>query len=77
MDLRITKSKYTPEQRLAIIEEYEKGALSGKEIAEKYGIKYPSQILNWRKRLLKKYNLCKSKKMRTFASGYEKKSGPK
>ncbi len=53
MDLRITKSKYTPEQRLAIIEEYEKGALSGKEIAEKYGIKYPSQILNWRKRLLK------------------------
>ena len=69
MDLRRTKSKYTPEQRLAIIEEYEKGALSGKEIAEKYGIKYPSQILNWRKRLLKKqYNLCKSGKMRTFAS---------
>ena len=46
MDLRITKSKYTPEQRLAIIEEYEKGALSGKEIAEKYGIKYLLQILN-------------------------------
>lgn len=67
MDLRRTKSKYTPEQRLAIIEEYEKGALSGKEITEKDGIKYPSQILNWRKRLLKKqYNLCKSGKMRTF-----------
>ena len=33
MDLRRTKSKYTPEQRLAIIEEYEKGVLTGKEIA--------------------------------------------
>ena len=32
MDLRRTKSKFTREQRLAIIEEYEKGVLSYTEI---------------------------------------------
>ena len=33
MDLRRTKSKFTREQRLAIIEKYEKGTLTGKAIA--------------------------------------------
>ena len=47
MDLRRTKSKFTREQRLAIIEEYEKGTLTGKEIAQKYGFRSPSVIYNW------------------------------
>lgn len=51
MDLRRTKSKFTREQRLAIIEEYEKGVLTGKEIAQKYGFRSPSLIFNWRERL--------------------------
>ncbi len=68
MDLR-NKSKFTRKQRLAIIEEYENGTLSGKEIAEKYGIKYPSIIANWRKRLLKPpVYLRKSEKSSTFAA---------
>jgi transposase-like protein len=68
MDLRC-KSKFTREQKIAIVEEFEKGALSGKEIAEKYGIKYPSLIANWRTRLLKpRVSLRKSKKSSTFAS---------
>ena len=69
MDLRRSKSKFTREQRLAIIEEYEKGALTGKEISEKYGIKYPSMIFNWRKRLQKPHvYLRKSEKSSTFAA---------
>ena len=69
MDLRRTKSKYTPEQRLAIIEEYEKGVLTGKEIAQKYGFRSPSLIFNWRERLLNPHQgLRKSKKSSTFAS---------
>ena len=67
MDLRC-KSKFTREQKIAIVEEFEKGALSGKEIAEKYGIKYPSLIANWRTRLLKpRVYLRKSEKSSIFA----------
>ena len=62
MDLRRTKSKFTREQRLAIIEEYEKGTLTGKEIAQKYGFRSPSVIFNWRERLLNPHQgLRKSK----------------
>ena len=68
MDLRC-KSKFTREQKIAIVEEFEKGALSGKEIAEKYGIKYPSLIANWRTRLLTpRVSLRKSEKSSTFAA---------
>ena len=52
MDLRRRRSKFTREQRLAIIEEYENGTLTGAEIAQKYGFKSPSLIFNWRERLL-------------------------
>ena len=70
MDLRRSKSKFTREQRLAIIEEYENGALTGKEIAQKYGMKSPSIIFNWRERLLKpRVCLRKSEKSSTFAAG--------
>jgi transposase-like protein len=69
MDLRRSKSKFTREQRLAIIEEYENGALTGKEIAQKYGMKSPSIIFNWRERLLKpRVYLRKSEKSSTFAA---------
>ena len=69
MDLRRTKSKFTREQRLAIIEEYENGALTGKEIAQKYGMKSPSMIFNWRERLLNPHqHLRKSEKSSTFAA---------
>jgi transposase-like protein len=69
MDLRRSKSKFTREQRLAIIEEYENGALTGKEIAQKYGMKSPSMIFNWRERLLNPHqHLRKSEKSSTFAS---------
>ena len=68
MDLRRSKSKFTREQRLAIIEEYENGSLIGKEIAQKYGIKCPSLIFTWRKRLQKPpVYLRKSEKSSTFA----------
>ena len=68
MDLRRSKSKFTREQRLAIIEEYENGALTGKEIAQKYGMKSPSIIFNWRERLLKpRVYLRKSEKSSIFA----------
>ena len=73
MDLRRTKSKFTREQRLAIIEEYEKGTLTGKEIAQKYGFKSPSLIFNWRERLLNPHqHLRKSEKNRTFAAHFSK-----
>ena len=72
MDLRRTKSKFTREQRLAIIEEYEKGTLTGKEIAQKYGFRSPSVIYNWRERLLNPHQgLRKSKKSSIFAAEIE------
>jgi transposase-like protein len=69
MDLRRTKIKFTQEQRLAIIEEYEKGTLTGKEIAKKYGFRSPSVIYNWRERLLNpRQRLRISKKSSIFAA---------
>jgi len=69
MDLRRTKSKFTQEQRLAIIEEYEKGTLTGKEIAQKYGFRSPSLIFTWRERLLNlRQHLRNSEKSSTFAA---------
>ena len=69
MDLRRTKRKFTREQRLAIIEEYEKGTLTGKEIAQKYGFRSPSLIFNWRERLLNpRQHLRNSEKSSIFAA---------
>ena len=71
MDLR-RRRNFTREQRKAIIEEYDHGPLTGAEIAQKYGIKSPSLIFTWRKRLEKgpKY-LQKSKKSSTFVTENE------
>ena len=69
MDLRRKRSKFTREQRIAIIEEYEHGTLTGVEIAQKYGFRSPSLIFNWRKRLLNPCSgLRKSEKSSTFAA---------
>ena len=54
-------SKYTPEQRLAIVKEYEEGTLTGAEIAKKYGLCGGNTIVVWRSRLQN------SKKSCTFA----------
>jgi transposase-like protein len=68
MDQR-RKNWYTREQRKAIVEEYEKGTLTGSELAKKYGFKSPSLIATWRKRLQKPpVYLRKSEKMCTFAA---------
>jgi transposase-like protein len=68
MDLRRRRSNFTREQRLAIIEEYEQGTLTGAEIAQKYGFKSPSLIFNWRERLLNpRPRLRNPKKSSTFA----------
>ena len=70
MDLRRRKSNFTREQRIAIIEEYERGTMTGLEIAQKYGFKSPSLIFNWRERLLNpRPRLRKSEKSSTFAAG--------
>lgn len=63
------KTKFTREMRLKIVEEYENSALTGLEIAQKYGIKNPSLICNWRTRLFEKSSdLENDKKNVTFAS---------
>ena len=68
MDLR-KKSCFTREERLRIVREFEESDLSGEEIARKYGLKYPSLICNWRKRLLgEPKRLRKSEKSSTFAA---------
>ena len=68
MDIRRRRSNFTREQRLAIIEEYEQGTLTGAEIAQKYGLKSPSLIFNWRKRLQNpRSRLRNSEKSSTFA----------
>lgn len=46
-----TRSKYTPEQRLQIIQEYESGSSTTNEVAQKYGLKSGNIIVIWRKRL--------------------------
>ena len=68
MDLRRTKSKFTQEQRLAIIEEYEKGTLTGKEIAQKYGFRSPSVIYRRERLLNPRQRLRISKKSSIFAA---------
>ena len=68
MDQR-NKSKFTFEERLLIVKEFQESNLSGKEIAEKYGIKYPSVITNWKNRLSgEPKRLRKPKKSSTFAA---------
>jgi DNA-binding NarL/FixJ family response regulator len=69
VDARLDKksSALLTKRELEIIEACCSGML-GKEIAEKYGIKYPSLIANWRTRLLKpRVYLRKSEKSSTFA----------
>ena len=62
------KSKFTLEQRLAIVAEYERGTLTSKEIAAKYGFKSCSVVLNWRKRLQNAdKSLRNSEQSRTYA----------
>ena len=60
-------SQFTREEKLQIIEDYETGNLSMREINEKYGIKCQSLISMWRIRLQKGYsNLQKPKKKYYF-----------
>ncbi|MCQ2385051.1 MAG: transposase [Paludibacteraceae bacterium] len=44
-------SKYSPEQRLMIIKEYESGTMTAAEVAKKYGLNGPNLISVWRRRL--------------------------
>ena len=70
--VKSVKSRFTREERIAIIREYEESDLTGEEIARKYGIKYSSLIANWRKRLLKSpKNLQKCPKISTFVAENE------
>ena len=62
------RSKFTLEEQIQIIQEYESGDMSLREIGKKYGLHGHSIIPNWRKRLLEKpKNLVESKKSCTFA----------
>ena len=45
--------RFTREQRMAIVREYETSSLTGAELAVKYGFKNPCLIATWRKRLQK------------------------
>ena len=58
-----TASKFTREEKLQIIQDYETGNLSMREINEKYGIQCQSLLSMWRVRLKKDYlSLQKSEK---------------
>ena len=62
-------SQFTREEKLQIIQDYETGNLSMREINEKYGIKCQSLISMWRIRLQKtNSNLQKSEKSTTFVA---------
>ena len=62
-------SKFTREEKLQIIQDYETGNLSMREINEKYGIKCQSLISMWRIRLQKDYlPLQKSEKSTNFVA---------
>ena len=62
-------SQFTREEKLQIIQDYETGNLSMREINEKYGIKCQSLISIWRIRLQKtNSNLQKSEKSTTFVA---------
>jgi len=60
-------TRFTVAQRLAIIKEYETSPLSGKEIAQNYGLKGPNIICMWRTRLQE------SSKNDTFAADHDTK----
>lgn len=60
-------SKYTPEQRLMIIKEYESGTMTALEVAKKYGLGSHNTIAVWRNRLQN------SKKSCNFAAGNDTK----
>ena len=63
------RSQFTREEKLQIIQDYETGNLSMRELNQKYGIHAPSLIAVWRKRLQKDYaGLQKSEKSTTFAT---------
>jgi transposase-like protein len=67
MDLR-NKSRFTREERLKIVKDYETNRLTAKETCKIYGLKDPSIIATWRKRLQKPpVYLRKSEKSSTFA----------
>jgi transposase-like protein len=53
MDLRRTKSKFTREERMMIVKDYETNNLTAKETCAIYGLNDPSIIATWRKRLQK------------------------
>lgn len=65
-------SKFTREEKLQIIHEYETGNLSMREISEIYGLQSQSLLSMWRRRL---GNTCpdlqKSEKSSTFATSSE------
>ena len=62
-------SQFTRTEKLQIIQDYETGNLSMREINEKYGIKCQSLISMWRIRLQKaNSNLQKSEKSTTFVA---------
>ena len=62
-------SKFTREEKLQIIQDYETGNLSMREINEKYGIKCQSLISMWRIRLQKdNLPLQKSEKSTNFVA---------
>ena len=61
--------RFTREQRMAIVHEYETSSLTCAELAAKYGFKSLSLISTWRKRLEKPpIYLQKSKKSCTFVA---------
>jgi transposase-like protein len=53
---------FSPEERIAIVREFEKGGMSLTQIQAKYGIKGHSTVCKWRQ------NLQNSKKSSTFAA---------
>lgn len=62
-------SKFTHEEKLQIIQDYETSNLSLREINEKYGIQCQSLISMWRNRLQKDYlPLQKSEKSTNFVA---------
>ena len=62
-------SQFTREEKLQIIQDYETGNLSMREINKKYGIKCQSLLSTWRMRLQKNSShLQKSEKSTTFVA---------
>ena len=60
--MKRTKLKFTLEERMLIVQEYETSGLTLPELCHKYGIKSQSCITNWRA------NLRKSGRITSFAS---------